>query len=297
MQEIDIINKVSFLGLGVMGYPMAGHLKTKAGLDVTVYNRTTAKAEAWAAEFDGNYAETPEKAAEEADVVFVCVGRDDDLREVLTGDNGVMHSLKEGGVVVDHTTVSAKIAREMSDVFSELRCHFIDAPVSGGQAGAENGALTVMCGGNQEIFEKVEAVIRNAYAKEIRLLGAAGAGQMTKMINQMCIAGVLQGLSEGLYFGMKAGLNMDEVIETIGKGAAQSWQMDNRGKTMVRDEFDFGFALDWMIKDLGIALEEANNLSSPAPLTEKVLNDYKALSKKGLGRMDTSALIKTLSGS
>ena len=293
-QLIDNIQKISFLGLGVMGYPMAGHLQRKTDLEVTVFNRSAGKAIRWAEQFGGERAETPEQAAAEADIVFTCVGRDEDLREVLTGEHGVVHSLKEGGIVVDHTTVSAEISREMNDVFSELRCHFMDAPISGGQAGAENGCLTVMCGGAQEVFDLVQPLLLDVYAKEMRLIGGAGAGQMAKMCNQICIAGTLQGLSEAVDFGMKAGLNMDEVFETLGKGAAQSWQMDNRGKTMVRDEFDFGFALDWMIKDLSIALAEAKSVGASTELTEDVLNRYKTLSEDGLGRMDTSALVKAL---
>lgn len=288
------INKISFLGLGVMGYPMAGHLSRKSGAEVTVYNRTLAKAEKWKSEFDGKTVETPAEAAQDADLLCICVGNDDDLREVLTGKKGVIATIKPGAMIVDHTTVSARISREMYALFKEKGVSFIDAPVSGGQAGAENGALTIMCGGDRAAFEKIEPLLRTCYAKQIKLMGESGAGQLTKMVNQICIAGLLQGLSEGLAFGMKAGLPMDSVIDVISEGAAGSWQMKNRGKTMARGEFDFGFALDWMIKDLGIALEEAAQNHADLSETKRIFDFYQELSGEGYGRKDTSALIKRL---
>lgn len=277
-----------------MGFPMAGHLAEKSGAEVTVYNRTAAKADAWLEKYNGQKADTPKQVAQDADLIFLCVGNDDDLRQVLTGTDGVIEGVKEGAVIVDHTTVSAEIAREMHDVLKEKGCGFLDAPVSGGQAGAENGQLTVMVGGDQLHFELAEPIIKNCYAKEIRLMGEPGAGQLTKIVNQVCIAGLLQGLSEGLAFGLKAGLDMDQVLAVIGKGAAQSWQMDNRGKTMVRDEFDFGFAVDWMIKDLQIALDEARKNGSDLSVTETILSFYQDLQNGGHGRLDTSSLIKRL---
>lgn len=286
---------VAFLGLGVMGAPMAGHLLQKAGCVVTVYNRTKTKADEWLkANPSGMIAPTPAAAAQDADIIFLCVGNDDDLRQILSGDNGVVYGVKAGAVIVDHTTVSARVTREMADLFAVKGVDYIDAPVSGGQAGAVNGALTVMCGGQAAVFEKVAPIIRAAYARECCLMGPVGAGQTTKMVNQICIAGTLQGLSEGLTFGMKSGLDMDEVIAVIGKGAAQSWQMDNRGKTMVRGEFDFGFALDWMIKDLSIVVDEAQANGAILDVTRQILDFYKELSADGNGRCDTSALIKRL---
>ncbi len=273
-----------------MGYPMAGHLSTRTDAEVTVYNRTAAKAERWCEDYKGQLAETPARAASGADIIFLCVGNDDDLRHILTGIDGVADTVKEGAIIVDHTTVSAKISREMHDFFAQKGCAFIDAPVSGGQSGAESGQLTVMAGGDKAAFDVVAPLIRSAYAKEIRLLGASGAGQLTKMVNQICIAGVLQGLSEGLSFGLKAGLDVDEVLAVIGKGAAQSWQMDNRGSTMVRDEFDFGFAINWMIKDLNIAIEEGCANGASLDVTSEILG----LQDKGCGGLDTSALIKRL---
>ncbi len=285
--------KVAFLGLGVMGYPMAGHLKAK-GHDVTVYNRTAAKAEAWVAEHDGAMGATPAEAAAGCDIVFACVGADDDLRAVTTGADGAFSVMGDGTIFVDNTTASAHVARELNAAAAVQGIGFIDAPVSGGQAGAENGILTVMCGGDADVFARAEPVIR-AYGKTVTLIGGAGAGQQAKMVNQICIAGLVQGLSEALNFGKTAGLDMDAVLDTISGGAAQSWQMVNRGKTMVAGAFDFGFALDWMIKDLGICMDEAASNGAPLPITEQVLEFYKELSAQGDGRCDTSALIKRLS--
>lgn len=274
-----------------MGAPMAGHLALRAGMDVTVFNRTQAKAEAWYAEYGGHIAQTPEEAAQTADLVCLCVGNDQDLESVM---GGVFQGAKSGTIIVDHTTVSADISRKLYAQAQEKGLHFLDAPVSGGQAGAINAQLTVMAGGDRAPFEHVEPVLRKAYAREIRLMGASGAGQITKMVNQICIAGLLQGLAEGLAFGQHAGLDMDEVFGVIGKGAAQSWQMDNRGKTMVRDQFDFGFAVDWMIKDLQIALDEADVNGAALPVTRQILTYYQELQANGNGRYDTSALIKRL---
>jgi 3-hydroxyisobutyrate dehydrogenase-like beta-hydroxyacid dehydrogenase len=282
--------KIAFIGLGVMGAPMAGHLADKTAAAVTVYNRTAAKAEAWLARHKGAAAATPAEAAQDADFIFSCVGNDDDLRGVLRGIGA-----KPGAVIVDHTTTSAEVAREMAEMLAAQGCAFIDAPVSGGEAGAVNGTLTVMAGGDAQAFARVEPLLRASYAKEARLLGPAGAGQLAKMVNQLCIAGVLQGLSEALALGMKTGLPMEDVLDVIGKGAAQSWQMDNRGKTMLRGEFDFGFAVDWMIKDLGIALAEAGRNGLSLPLAQHVLEQYEALSAAGGGRLDTSALIRRAS--
>ena len=284
--------KLAFIGLGVMGHPMAGHLKA-AGHDVTVYNRTAAKAEAWVAEHGGGMAATPAEAAKEAEFVFACVGADDDLRAVTTGPDGAFQAMAEGSVFIDNTTASAEVARELHAEASERGIGFIDAPVSGGQAGAEGGILTVMCGGEADVFARAEPVIR-AYGKTVTLIGGPGAGQQAKMVNQICIAGLVQGLSEGINFGMRAGLDMDAVLDTISGGAAQSWQMVNRGGTMVADEFDFGFAVDWMIKDLGICLDEAAKNGAPVPVTGQVLEYYRELSAKGGGRLDTSSLIRRL---
>jgi len=293
---VNKIERISFLGLGVMGFPMAGHLAEKSGAAVTVYNRTGAKADEWLKKYKGQKASTPAKAAENADLIILCVGNDNDLRGVLTGPDSVAASVKAGTIIIDHTTVSAGIAREMYDVFKAKGCAFLDAPVSGGQAGAEKGQLTVMTGGDQNAFTHIEPIIRMSYAKEMRLMGPAGAGQLTKMINQICIAGTLQGLSEGLAFGMNAGLDIEQVLAVIGKGAAQSWQMDNRGATMAKDSFNFGFAVDWMIKDLGIAVEEAKKNGSSLEMTSQILEYYQELQGKGCGRMDTSSLIKRLRG-
>jgi 3-hydroxyisobutyrate dehydrogenase len=286
--------KVAFLGLGVMGYPMAGYLKTKGGHDVTVYNRTVAKAEKWAAEFSGKSAATPAEAAKGADFVFSCVGNDDDLRSVTLGENGAFASIASGAIFIDNTTASAEVARELAAIAGEKGIGFIDAPVSGGQAGAENGVLTVMCGGDQAVFDKAKPVI-DAYARMVGLMGPVGAGQLTKMINQICIAGLVQGLSEGIAFGQRAGLDIEKVVEVISKGAAGSWQMENRWKTMRDGKFDFGFAVDWMRKDLGICLEEADRNGAQLPVTALVDQFYKDVQGKGGKRWDTSSLISRLS--
>jgi 3-hydroxyisobutyrate dehydrogenase len=282
--------KVSFIGLGVMGYPMAGYI-SKAGHKVTVYNRTSTKADKWLSEYKGKKANTPAIAAEDADYIFTCVGNDNDLREVTFGDNGIFKTIKKDTIYIDNTTASATIAREIYNYSIKNGFGFLDAPVSGGQAGAENGALTVMIGGDQKTFDKAKDKI-NCYSKKMKLLGGAGSGQLAKMVNQICIAGLVQGLSEGINFGMKAGLNMQDVIEVISKGAAQSWQMDNRYKTMIDDKFDFGFAVDWMRKDLKIALEEAKKNNSLLPVTEIVDKYYGDVQKMGGNRWDTSSLIK-----
>lgn len=282
--------KVAFIGLGVMGFPMAGHLKT-AGYETTVYNRTTSRAEQWCANYDGTLALTPREAAIDADIVFVCVGNDDDVRSVIYGESGVLAGATEETVIVDHTTTSAILAVELAKACQSKNISFIDAPVSGGQAGAVNGLLTVMCGGNEAIFNQVKPVI-NAYAKQITLLGENGQGQRCKMVNQVCIAGLLQGLSEGLALAEKSGLNVEQVVDTLKHGAAGSWQMENRSVTMSQGEFDFGFAIDWMRKDLGICLTEAKEHQLTLPITEYVDNQYKELQHDGFGRMDTSVLIK-----
>ncbi|WP_440930131.1 NAD(P)-dependent oxidoreductase [Candidatus Pelagibacter sp.] len=281
---------VAFIGLGVMGYPMAGYI-SKAGHNVTVFNRTTAKAEKWVNEYKGKMAETPAEAAKDAEYIFTCVGNDNDLREVTFGDKGAFKTIQKGSVYIDNTTASATIAREIYDHAKKSGFGSLDAPVSGGQAGAENGALTVMIGGDQADFDKAKDKI-DCYSKKIKLLGNAGSGQLAKMVNQICIAGLVQGLSEGINFGMKAGLNMEDVIEVISKGAAQSWQMENRYKTMIDDKFDFGFAVDWMRKDLKIAMEEAKNNGSSLPITEIVDKYYGEVQELGGNRWDTSSLIK-----
>jgi len=286
-------SKVAFIGLGVMGYPMAGHLAL-AGHHVTVYNRNPAKAKDWCAEFAGQAsAPTPRQAAEGADMVFCCVGNDDDLRAVMLGADGALAGTKAGALLVDHTTASANVARELFAAAKAHGVHFVDAPVSGGEAGAINGMLTVMCGGESAAFERAKPV-GMAFSKAFTLMGDSGAGQLTKMVNQICIAGLVQGLSEGIAFGMKAGLNMEQVLEVIGKGAAQSWQMDNRGKTMVADKFDFGFAVDWMRKDLGLVLEEAKRNGARVPVTALVDQFYADVQAMGGKRFDTSSLIKRL---
>ena len=281
---------VAFIGLGVMGYPMAGYI-SKAGHNVTVFNRTKSKAEKWINEYKGKIAETPAEAAKDAEYIFTCVGNDNDLREVTFGDNGVFKTIKKGSVYIDNTTASATIAREIYEYAKKNGFGSLDAPVSGGQAGAENGALTVMIGGDQADFDKAKDKI-DCYSKKMKLLGNAGSGQLAKMVNQICIAGLVQGLSEGINFGMKAGLNMEDVIEVISKGAAQSWQMENRYKTMIDDKFDFGFAVDWMRKDLKIAMEEAKNNGSLLPVTELVDKYYGEVQGMGGNRWDTSSLIK-----
>ena len=284
--------KISFIGLGVMGYPMAGYI-SKAGHNVTVYNRTASKADMWISKYKGKSADTPAQAADGADFIFTCVGNDNDLREVTFGNNGIFKTIKKGAIYIDNTTASATIAREIYNYSKENNFGFLDAPVSGGQAGAENGALTVMIGGDKENFDKAKDKI-NCYSKKMKLLGGAGSGQLAKMVNQICIAGLVQGLSEGINFGINAGLNMEDVIEVISKGAAQSWQMDNRYKTMIKDKFDFGFAVDWMRKDLKIALEESKKNNSLLPITEIIDKYYGEVQKMGGKRWDTSSLIKRL---
>ncbi len=284
--------QVAFLGLGVMGYPMAGHL-ARAGHAVTVYNRTAAKAQAWAQEYGGKAAATPAAAAAGADIVFACVGNDDDLRSVVLGEAGALAGMKPGAIFVDHTTASAEVARELYAAALAAGLQFVDAPVSGGQAGAVNGALTVMCGGDAAPFASIQPVAL-AFAKAVTLVGASGAGQLAKMVNQICIAGLVQGLSEAIAFGQKAGLDMKQVLDVIGKGAAQSWQMDNRGKTMVDDKFDFGFAVDWMRKDLGLVLDEARRNGAKLPVTALVDQFYADVQTLGGNRWDTSSLIKRL---
>ncbi len=284
--------RVAFIGLGVMGLPMAGHL-ARAGHAVTVYNRSAAKAAAWVAEFAGASAPTPAEAAREADVVFTCVGNDDDLRSVLLGETGAFAGMKPGAILVDHTTASAEVAREMHAAAQARGLHFVDAPVSGGQAGAVNGQLTVMCGGEAAPFEAMKPVAL-AFSRAVTLVGEPGAGQLAKMVNQICIAGLVQGLAEAVAFGDRAGLDMKQVLDVIGKGAAQSWQMDNRGKTMVDDQFNFGFAVDWMRKDLGLVLDEARRNGAKLPVTALVDQFYADVQGMGGGRWDTSSLIKRL---
>ncbi|MGB3718574.1 MAG: oxidoreductase [Proteobacteria bacterium] len=286
--------KVAWIGLGVMGYPMAGHVLKKGGHDLVVYNRTTSKAEAWVKEYGaGRVAKTPAEAAEGADFVFSCVGNDDDLRSVTIGENGAFHAMKKGAIFIDNTTASANVARELYAAAKERGFDFLDAPVSGGQSGAENGVLTVMVGGDPEVFERAKPVISN-YARMVNLIGPAGSGQLTKMVNQICIAGLVQALSEGIHFAQKAGLNIPLVMETISKGAAGSWQMENRWKTMSEGKFDFGFAVDWMRKDLMIALDEARRNGASLPVAALVDQFYSEVQKMGGGRWDTSSLIARL---
>ncbi len=283
---------LAFLGLGVMGFPMAGHLQ-KAGHSVTVYNRSAAKAAAWAAKHGGKSAATPAEAAKGADIVLACVGNDDDLRSVVYGDKGAFAGMAKGAIFVDHTTASAQVARELDKAASEKGFGFLDAPVSGGQAGAENGQLGIMVGGAEAVFAKAEPVLK-IYAKALTLMGPAGAGQLTKMVNQICIAGLVQGLSEGMNFAVQAGLDTDKVLSVITKGAAGSWQMENRAKTMVQGKFDFGFAVDWMRKDLAICLEEAKTNKARLPMTAVIDQFYAAVQARGGGRWDTSSLINLL---
>jgi 3-hydroxyisobutyrate dehydrogenase len=294
--EPTAARRVAFLGLGVMGYPMAGHLAL-AGHAVTVYNRNATKSEAFVAQLTGagkvKRAETPRAAAQGADIVFCCVGNDDDLRSVVLGEHGAFAGMTANAVFVDHTTASANVARELSAASRALGVHFVDAPVSGGQAGAQNGQLTVMCGGDAAAFDHVRPVVM-AYAKACTLLGPSGAGQLAKMVNQICIAGLVQGLSEAVAFGQRAGLDMAQVLDVIGKGAAQSWQMDNRGKTMIEGRFDFGFAVDWMRKDLGLVLDEAKRNGALLPVTALVDQFYADVQSHGGGRWDTSSLITRL---
>lgn len=283
---------VSFLGLGAMGYPMAGHLQ-KAGHQVTVYNRNSAKAQAWVEEFGGQSATSPKEAAQGADIIFACVGNDDSLRKVTMGAEGAFHGMKEGAVFVDHTTTSAEVAKELALAAQALGLHFIDAPVSGGQAGAINGVLTVMCGGEESAFERVKPIIE-PYARSVVLLGGSGSGQLCKMVNQICLGGLLQGLSEAIAFGERTGLDMQQVLNVIGKGAAQSWQMENRAPTMLQNKFDFGFAVDWMRKDLGLVFDEAKRNGAKLPVTELVDSFYAQIQANGGSRMDTSSLITLL---
>ncbi|WP_112941671.1 MULTISPECIES: NAD(P)-dependent oxidoreductase [unclassified Rhizobium] len=285
--------KVAFIGLGVMGFPMAGHLKVKGGHDVTVYNRTAAKSAAWAEKFGGKSAPTPAEAARDADFVFTCVGNDDDLRSVTSGKDGVLQTMKAGAILIDNTTASADVARELYAAAKEKGVGFIDAPVSGGQAGAENGVLTVMCGAEDAVYEKAKPVI-DAFARMVGLMGAPGAGQLTKMINQICIAGIVQGLAEGIHFGKRAGLDIEKVVDVISKGAAGSWQMENRHKTMNEGKYDFGFAIDWMRKDLGIVLDEARHNGAKLPLTALVDQFYGDVQATGGNRWDTSSLLARL---
>ena len=284
--------RVAFAGHGVMGYPMAGYL-VKAGHEVTVYNRTVEKAEKWCMEKGGALASTPAKAADDAEVVFTCVGNDDDVREVILGADGVLAGVPGGGVIVDHTTASANIAREVAAAAGDKDVGFLDAPLSGGQAGAENGQLTIMVGGEEPVFERVRPVM-DAYAKAITLIGPVGSGQLAKMVNQICIAGVVQGLAEGLHFAKRVGLDVPQVMAAISKGAAQSWQMENRWETMINDEFEFGFAVDWMRKDLGIAFEEAERNGASLEMTKLVDGYYAEVQALGGSRWDTSSLIARL---
>ncbi len=284
--------KVAFIGLGVMGAPMAAHLM-RAGHEVAVFNRTRAKAERWVREHGGRLGDTPAEAARDAEFVFACVGADDDVRRVAAGEEGAFDTMPAGAVFVDHTTTSAALAEELHAVARARGLHFVDAPVSGGQQGAENGQLTIMCGGDETVYERAEPVMR-AYARAVRLMGPAGSGQRTKMVNQICIAGLLQGLAEGIHFALRNGMDVEAVLDVISKGAAQSWQMENRGATMARGEFDFGFAVDWMRKDLGICLEEARRAGASLPVTALVDQFYAQLQQRGAGRLDTSSLVKLL---
>ncbi|WP_413992917.1 NAD(P)-dependent oxidoreductase [Labrys okinawensis] len=285
--------KVAFLGLGVMGFPMAGHLAVRGGHEVTVYNRSAAKAQAWVGKYGNASAPTPAQAARDADIVFACVGNDDDLRSVTMGPDGAFSGMKKGAIFVDHTTASADVARELYEAAGKLGLGFVDAPVSGGQAGAENGALGVMCGGDPDVYTKAEPVIAH-YAKACQLMGPVGAGQLTKMVNQICIAGLVQGLAEGIHFAKKAGLDLEKVVGVISKGAAQSWQMENRWKTMNEGKFEFGFAVDWMRKDLGICLATARHNGAQLPVTALVDQFYADVQVMGGKRWDTSSLVARL---
>ncbi|MCE7614751.1 NAD(P)-dependent oxidoreductase [Vibrio fluvialis] len=289
MQVREGVN-VAFIGLGVMGFPMAGHL-SQAGYCTNVFNRTESKARQWAQQFSGEFFSTPKAAATKCDIVFLCVGNDDDVRSVVYGDNGVLAGMEPGSVLVDHTTTSAELAEELANACQVKGIAFIDAPVSGGQAGAENGALTIMCGGDPAVFERIAPVMKS-YGKQAALMGKHGQGQRSKMVNQICIAGVLKGLSEGLLLAQKAGLDVGQLGEVLKHGAAGSWQMENRAVTMSQGQFDFGFAIDWMHKDLNICLSEAKQMGIELPLTQQVDSEYQTLQQQGLGRMDTSALFK-----
>ena len=284
--------KLAFLGLGVMGYPMAGHL-ARAGHELTVYNRSPAKAQQWIGAYGGKSAATPAAAARDAQIVMMCVGNDDDVRAVANGSDGALSGMTHDAILVDHTTASAEVAREIYAAAKAKGLHFLDAPVSGGQAGAENGKLTIMVGGDADAFALAEPVLA-CYARAVTLMGGPGSGQLTKMVNQICVTGLLQGLSEGINFGIRAGLDIERVLDVIGKGAAQSWQMDNRGKTMAADKFDFGFAVDWMRKDLGIAIAEARDNGAGLPVTALIDQFYARIQARGGGRWDTSSLIRLL---
>ncbi|MEQ5768719.1 NAD(P)-dependent oxidoreductase [Halomonas sp. H33-56] len=286
------ISTVAFIGLGVMGYPMAGHL-AEAGLTVRVYNRTRSKAEQWCERFDGSHHATPAEAASGADLVLVCVGNDDDVREVTTGPDGVLSTLSQGAILVDHTTASSSLAEELDQACQKQDVGFIDAPVSGGQQGAENGALTIMCGGQEEHFSRARPVLEH-YGRAVTLMGGVGAGQLTKMVNQICIAGLVQGLAEGLHFAEQAGLDQERVVEVISQGAAGSWQMENRHATMIRDEYEHGFAVNWMRKDLDICLNQARQLEARLPVTALVDQFYADVQAMGGGRWDTSSLLRRL---
>jgi len=287
------MSKVAWIGLGVMGYPMAGHIRGKGGHDLVVYNRTSAKAEKWVDQFGGESAATPSEAARDADFVFICVGNDDDLRDVALGQDGAFTTLKEGAIVVDSTTASASMARELDRAAHDKQANFLDAPVSGGQKGAENGVLTVMVGGSEDVFAKAEPVI-DCYARAVTLMGPAGSGQLTKMVNQICVVGVVQGLAEGLHFAKTAGLDIAKAMDTISKGAAQSWQMENRWETMTNNEFDYGFAVDWMRKDLAICLNEARQNGASLPVTSLIEQFYSEIQRAGGNRWDSSSLITLL---
>ncbi len=284
-----IIKNISFVGLGVMGYPMAGHLK-KNGYLVKVFNRTVSKAQKWIKEYGGQMGKTPAEACSEADIILMCVGRDEDIIEVMEGDNGILSSIKEGAIIVDHTTASAEIAKKYFKKLKKLNIAFLDAPISGGQAGAENGVLSIMLGGESKDFEKVKPVLKS-YGKAIELIGPSGSGQIAKMINQICIAGLVQGLSEAMAFGKKSNVDMEKVLSVISKGAAQSWQMENRYRTMLDGKFDYGFAVDWMRKDLSICFKEANKNGATLPITKIVDNYYAEVQKNGGNRLDTSSLM------
>lgn len=287
------MSKVAWIGLGVMGYPMAGHIREKGGHDLVVYNRTATKAQQWADQYGGETASTPAEAAKDAEFVFICVGNDDDLRHVTTGKDGAFSTIKEGTVIVDCTTASANVARELHAAAKDKAAGFLDAPVSGGQAGAENGVLTVMVGGDEDVFAKAQPVI-DCFARAVTLIGPAGAGQLTKMVNQICVVGVIQGLAEGLHFAKTAGLDIPKVMDTISKGAAQSWQMENRWETMTAGKFDYGFAVDWMRKDLSICIDEARRNGSHLPVTALIEQFYSEVQRAGGNRWDSSALITLL---
>jgi len=287
------MSKVAWIGLGVMGAPMAGHIREKGGHDLVVYNRTAAKAKQWVDQYGGASAATPAEAAKDADFVFICVGNDDDLRDVTLGSDGAFNSLKEGAIAIDNTTASASIARELYQAAKDKSANFLDAPVSGGQAGAENGVLTVMIGGDEDAFARAEPVI-GCYARAANLLGPAGSGQLTKMVNQICIVGLVQGLAEGLHFAKTSGLDIPKVIDTISKGAAQSWQMENRWETMINGEFDYGFAVDWMRKDLAICVDEARRNGASLPVTAMIEQYYSQIQRAGGNRWDSSSLITLL---